>query len=80
MLLVAMAPNFCYVWKVFLVLREEGRSKLFHCLENVQSFHMAANSMACTMHDNRFLLRLVCGLINFRLFRLFRIVNPESLF
>ena len=42
---------------------------------------MAANSIACTIHDYRFLVRLVCGLINFRLvrlFRLFRIVYPES--
>ena len=62
--LAAMAPNFCYVWKVFLVLRAEGWGKLFHCLESVKSFYVAANSMACTMHDYGLLLRLVCGLIN----------------
>ena len=77
MVLATMALNFCYVWKVFLVLHAEGRGKLVHCLESVQSFYVAANNMACTMHDYRLLLRLVCGLINFRLFR---IVYPESLF
>ena len=48
MVIATMAPIFCHIWKVFLMQLAEPRGKLFHGSESVQSFYVAANTIART--------------------------------